>query len=392
MRLNQIECYIVIFVILNISACKNNNRQDNIKSIDLSVFFNRDIKLNLSDYFENITYIIPEFRSDAIPGNYQKVKIINNKVLILDNFDRLFIYENNGKFCGIITKKGRGPGEYKQIVDFILIKNKIFVLDNAERIVVYNLQGEFISEKKLDAYYVGLADFYGQLMAYTIPPWTKENSDYKITLFDENLSVDRKAYLKQWEDNFGNNLLHTFISLYMFDGVFSILESGVDTIYRCYRNLNRVPVAAFNFKKLNLNEHKSNSIILVPPMLFTFFETPGFYFTRCVFNKRSYCLFIDKSDLKGGNVVFNYDIIDNGFHNDIDGGYPFWPEGISDKGELFTWFDIMAFRERKYLKNEEYFLSLNVKNTEKADAFKKMLESAGEKTNPVIMLCTLKNH
>jgi len=122
MRLNQIEYCIVIVITLSISACKNNTKQENIKSIDLSVYFNRDVKLNLSDYFENVTYIIPEFRSDAIPGNYQKVKISNNKILILDNFDRLFVYENNGKFCGIVSKKGRGPGEYKQIFDFILIR------------------------------------------------------------------------------------------------------------------------------------------------------------------------------------------------------------------------------------------------------------------------------
>lgn len=42
----------------------------------------------------------------------------------------------------------------------------------------------------------------------------------------------------------------------------------------------------------------------------------------------------DKSSNEGGALVYNYDIKDAGFHNDIDGGYPIYPQGTLSNGSV----------------------------------------------------------
>jgi hypothetical protein len=380
--MKRIISIILSFIVLLSVTCKR-PEVSKIFSFDISKVSGNDIKLNLSDYADDIIYIEPEYKSDSIPSTYLSVKIIDGKILIHEYLGRLFVYNLDGQLLTGVFNKGRGPGEYLQILDFTLINDEIYILDNARKILKFNLKGEFISEFRLPGDFLRIADFYGELLAYTMPPLAAENGWHKLALFDTQFNIKSRAYPTSKAKSLKLGT-HSFNSLYMLDGCFSLWEADNDTIFRIDRNLEMHPRISINYGgKPDFDDaFATNNFKNLTP--FHLIETTKFLFIDCMFENHMKTIFYDRNQGTGGNVIFHYPTIDQGFHNDIDGGYPFWPKGITDDGELFTWFDPVTFKEK--FKND-YFRNLKVKNLQKAEKIKESILSSGEKTNPIIMVC-----
>ena len=90
------------------------------------------------------------------------------------------------------------------------------------------------------------------------------------------------------------------------------------------------------------------------------------------YRTKGYSVFYNKLNQTGGNVVFNYDVIDNGFHNDYDGGYPFWPTRQIDEKIFISWVDPFRFRKKH---ENEYFRTLEPIHE---DLHKKLEENLNE--------------
>lgn len=371
----------VLILSLFLNGCQSLDPVSEV--IDLSDAMKTNGKLNLSDYCEKMWYIHPEYRADAIPGTYNRVKIVNKKLIIVDRTDRIFVYDLDGKLLQYLHKKGRGPGEYYQISDISSYGNYLYILNYNTSILQYSLDGDFVKEIKLESYHNCLDIIKERIYLYAVPPYTLHNDDYKITVLSPDLKIESRMHRYPINpENEAGYSLHTFINMYNYKDTVSFFEKGFDKIYRICGNQI---MCAYEFKVPNngnktikeqfddVNYTQINGLL----------ETPKYLYIRGIQERRRRTLLISKERQEGVNLIFNLSIIDSGFHNDIDGGYPFWPRGQADTGELFTWFDLNSF----WLKyNDPYFSKMEITNPARAQEFRNMVETANDKVNPVIMV------
>jgi len=78
-----------------------------------------------------IEKIIPlESSSNAFIGNLNKGVVINDTIFIQDNRSQVLkIFDSDGKFLSLVGLKGKGPGEYNEMRDFMIVRNDIWCLD-----------------------------------------------------------------------------------------------------------------------------------------------------------------------------------------------------------------------------------------------------------------------
>ena len=366
------------------ASCSDIVKTDNIVSINLLPLLNKDIRINLSDCIDSIFYIQPEFTIEAIPGSFKKVKLFEDKVIILDEFNRLFIYLTNGQYLFSITNVGRGPGEHLNIGDFTIQNGILFILDNGLKILKYNLQGEFLDELSLSTGFLAMFSFNDELLLYTQLPWSLDNDMYKISAYSEDLLLKGRYYPDHSGETKLEAGLNTFFNFYILRDTLSVWETDTDTVYRFSDKMELIPAYRFYYGHLSKAIAPGDS---KSPFPYFLFETNSYFLIDCGFNNTIKAVFLNKKDLKGGNVIFDYEILDHGFVNDIDGGYPFWPKGISDQGDLLTWFEPLTLK--RYLGYEE-FTGIEIKDQQTAKRLRDLINSTNDKSNPIIMVCRFK--
>ncbi len=85
--------------------------------------------------------------------------------------------------------------------------------------------------------------------------------------------------------------------------------------------------------------------------------------------------------------IFSFKTDNGKIPNDLDGGPDFWPTGTDGDQLLYRMiqpFDMLNPDEEK-LRNQ-----LEVKNTDAAEAYKRLLKTLNENDNPVVMVVKLK--
>ncbi|HOP31519.1 MAG TPA: 6-bladed beta-propeller [Spirochaetota bacterium] len=384
MAMKELRTITLVVLSFLIAACTGKGKREDMVSINLIPLLNKDIRVNLSDCTDSIFYIQPEFTIEAIPGSFKKVKLFEDKVIILDEFNRLFIYLTNGQYLFSITNTGRGPGEHLNIWDFTIQNGILFILDNGMKILKYNLQGEFLDELSLSTGFLAMFSFNDELLLYTQLPWSLDNDMYKISAYSEDLLLKGRYYPDHSGETKLEAGLNTFFNFYILRDTLSVWETDTDTVYRFSDKMELIPAYRFYYGHLSKAIAPGDS---KSPFPYFLFETNSYFLIDCGFNNTIKAVFLNKKDLKGGNVIFDYEILDHGFVNDIDGGYPFWPKGISDQGDLLTWFEPLTLK--RYLGYEE-FTGIEIKDQQTAKRLRDLINSTNDKSNPIIMVCRFK--
>lgn len=76
----------------------------------------------------------------------QKVEIIDNYVLVLDN-NNLFEFDGDGNFLRQIGRNGHGHGEYLHLITFTTNNGNVNLIDPSKNsVLVYSIDGDFIEE------------------------------------------------------------------------------------------------------------------------------------------------------------------------------------------------------------------------------------------------------
>lgn len=365
-----------IVLIMCFAAC-NRQQEWPVQQIDLSQISENDIKLNLSEFIDTLFYIIPEAVDSGIIGTYNKVIIKNDTIVIADNFGSVFVYSISGTYINSFNYKGRGPGEYTRITDIEFYNGRIYILDNTTKMHSYNVSGEFlggVSTPELPEYFM---EAYGYLFNYTVPPWLKMNDYYRFSVYDYKLNKVNsfyRTYYARIEEGMSGSAIKSY---YMFDDTLSLWEQYKDTVFRITEDFKVIPRYSLHSGKKQLSYEESlkkdaRDNWMETASFSSFFETKAFLLINMRYRTNGFALFYNKLDQTGGNVVFNYAVIDHGFHNDYDGGYPFWPSRQIDEKVFITWFDPFRFK-RKY--EDDYFRTLKPMHE---DLHKKLEENLNE--------------
>jgi hypothetical protein len=103
-------------------------------------------KISLSQFLVHDEYIALETTPNCLIGDIRKIEIYNDLIFILDPYSakKLLVFNKPGKFLYSVSQRGKGPGEYLDIFDFLVHEDKIFILNNRSSVIEYSLDGQFI--------------------------------------------------------------------------------------------------------------------------------------------------------------------------------------------------------------------------------------------------------
>lgn len=138
-------------VLLSCQTNKENhvdNKNANIINIDSSI--NEDTA-HLSQFIKHKKYISLETEDNCLIENISKIRIYDNRIFILDPYSdqKMLVFDLTGKFLYAISEKGKGPGKYGDIFDFIVQNDKIYILNNRSSVMEFKLNGTYIKTYQL---------------------------------------------------------------------------------------------------------------------------------------------------------------------------------------------------------------------------------------------------
>lgn len=144
----------IILVLLMISAflqsCSKSEKDFNSKTT-IKLDLDKSGSSLLSDFFDNINYILLD-ESDEIPlAKPYKVFMHNGLILVHDNvLDNLHVFDSSGKLRTILKSSGQGPFEFSHIGDFVIYNDSLIVKDNVlKKLLYFDLQGGILGESKI---------------------------------------------------------------------------------------------------------------------------------------------------------------------------------------------------------------------------------------------------
>jgi 6-bladed beta-propeller len=227
---------IFLFLIIMVIYCCKSNEKFNHDLINLENVAVENIKI--STIADSIYYIKLETSNECLIKHIQKIEVDKELIFILDNNERLLLFDRDGKFLNQIGKIGKGPGEYTNINDFSIdsINNIAYILDGRQ-ILGYNYSGRFnniqISVNRCINF------FYNNHFFYCYTPselyFTGSSNEYNIHVLD---STGSKIMSFLPVPNIKREL-PMFVStgqFYSFDHELFLMEQNSNKVYKLGAN------------------------------------------------------------------------------------------------------------------------------------------------------------
>jgi len=152
---NILKITLLILIILFTSSMSvKNSIISNIDypvRIDLAGLVDNEINMTLSEIVNDIKYIKLESRPGCYINRISKIILTENYIFILSGGtafgESILMFENSGKFVRHIGMRGKGPGEYSNIVDMQVDSQNeiIYLLDQQSRkLLLYSFDGKYL--------------------------------------------------------------------------------------------------------------------------------------------------------------------------------------------------------------------------------------------------------
>jgi len=373
--------------------------------VENAISSSKDI-YRLSDIAERIEYIPLEFTPECAVGNrIFQMYIASDDIFILtaqSGSNDLFRFHKNGKFLNKIGKRGRGPGEYLDVLNFAIDTTKQHIYMNSNwqpNIIVYDYNGNYLHTIKKNytssnqLYYlpetnelahVGLAMNFADPNTFFISVTDLENNN----IFHKKFLVSSMITPSQWVNGGHETTFQSSNSLLLMDGMSDTLYSYSHGILNPYLVLN------YGKYKMKLNAMLSyaNNKQAFDNMIFTSIiaETSRYLFLKLAQgNGKQYLLRYDKHSRE----YTTFDVRKEGdnpvelIYNDVDGGLPVIGRAIPRYNQLSRIVDAFYMKETL---TSEYFTKSEAIDTQAKERLKNLVHSLGDEDNPVIMKIILK--
>jgi hypothetical protein len=195
-------------------ACVGPNKKDNSSQNDHSdkvnngietIIINSDlaVECTLNEIIKEYSIIALEMTTESVIGVPERV-LIKGGLLFIKEKDHIHIYNTTGSHIATINKKGRGPGEYNQILgfDFDQKTNRVVIADHL-KIHFFDLKGNYLSSIKSPWRVFEIASFDNRFVISPYVVSANPEIDYNINLTDTNLRIiDRRDKMPIWEGPF----------------------------------------------------------------------------------------------------------------------------------------------------------------------------------------------
>jgi hypothetical protein len=353
--------------------------------------------LQIDSIFTDIKTIPLETNDKCLITEIEKVMFYQEKMLLQDQAQRLFVFNLNGRFLYEVAKLGRGPGELTDLRDFDIDREGNIYILQYKKILKYSIDGKFLQSfpftfSRTDEIYCNPLEFalksngnfyiWGASLGIKSNPEGKLFAMYEMTR--EGIIVNKYFPLKhiingEWQNRFrrfenllimnpifGSNTVYSFDSLtvnerYLIDFGKKTLDQPVPEDFTSIRDF-----------RINIDQsyfHSIGKFIEVDDWIFFMFQYQMHVYT-VYFSKKLNKSFLSRQwPLVSGRIA---PYIISGAYND----------------------SFIAFINPKYV-NEQINKCKEVDfNSLPASTKKNMerLEKIKETDNPVMFICSLKKY
>ncbi len=364
---------------LLLASCNNSTTSDLPYRIDLENGITNINSIPLSILGSKLEYVPLETDTACLIQSISNAFLTDSLIFVSD-YNRLLKFDNNGNFLKQIGTKGRGPGEYPSLGNFLVDEDnrEIFVLSSG-KILVFDFEGKFKRDFKID--FPCRQFMLNQNNELIFHPFNIANPGtdtvYSWYITDRTGAIRTKLVNTLKRTN--KAVIVPVSPLYLYDETPHFMEFGVDTLFN-YENNEKKPYAIFDLG--NLKFPPDPTMAEVPEIngkiwINEIRETRKLFFVNLwwdLSDSISNCIY-DKSS-SSFSVLRN-----GGFTNDIDGGMTFWPKKIINDNLMLDYVD--AFK----LINSTKKTQLN--NKEQSRQLIDVVKQLSETSNPVLIV--LKN-
>jgi hypothetical protein len=368
-------------------------------------------KVFLSEVAENMEYVQLETTDECVIGKSYDVFFSEKHIVVCDQHRErnvLFLFDRTGKYIRTISGRGQGPGEYLSIDYLDLTDDKLFVWDSDKRTVFcYSLATGKCMNQKYYSYEelnpIAMKCIKDSILIFYSPyPNLGENPEnfFHLHTLSFDFAVENNLYPGNFKEPITDEKHHDRMRMctYIKDGNLHLWQNNHNNVVlRITDSMQIVPKY-----KLFLGKYDPGEEIDKPGdkkfQIFDLDESDNFLFITGLFDQKyARHIVYDKTTKRSRNAFFNKEIVydldvdwfDYGFHNDIDGSIPFWPEV---KGHVFgkQYHRQIFISYLKKIMNYPYVKSIEVKDKERHQKIKDYIESADEENNPIIFYVTMK--
>jgi hypothetical protein len=378
----------ILFIIL--ISC-GRHESDSIVTVQLLNSPERSIK-NLSEIGIDIDYIPLQTVENSMISNINILKVSDNCIYI-GTLDKIFCFDNSGRYLFNLDKKGRGPEEYEYIIDFdIDPTSKALVLQTRKKILFYRQEHDgfhFIEKLSLitsPAKINFLNDTDRLLLQFSNEDGTKPNSNVLINFDGEPLKIWPNYLHYRLIDGNVSYLGYERLSYYYNNFLF-YKELQNDTLFRVNKSYESEPILILDSGEKRLtptaratgkefSKHMSDYFlikeILGSDKLFYF----SYYYNQ-----------IESHEIYDKTINRTFSVSEKDFlKDDLGGGINFKPM-YCNNGYLYSWVD--AFKLNEFY-SDLSSKSINIKYPEKNKSFLNIVQGIKEDDNPIIIRVKIK--
>ena len=142
---------ILLLLIITLLGCSSNMKQEPISKSGIPVInLSEDVStvpsLLLSEVAEKLEIVLLEMTDQSMLGEIRRIQVTDHNIWI-DHGREFYIYRfsRSGKFLNKIGSIGQGPGEYTTYSTFLVDEDKkeVYIIANTNGVLAYDFEGNF---------------------------------------------------------------------------------------------------------------------------------------------------------------------------------------------------------------------------------------------------------
>ena len=421
-------------------GCSSNKKQEPISKsgvpvINLSEDVSTVLSLLLSESAEKLEIVPLEMTDQSMLGEIRRIQVTDHNIWI-DHGREFYIYRfsRSGKFLNKIGSIGQGPGEYTTYSTFLVDEDKkeVYIIANTNGVLAYDFEGNFkrkivdiqtilqLFSSVYDQYILNNQKFFATQNFALYRPIDKDSLWSFVSLGDD---FQKKKYFKNPAhvgreeqiianranmDRMVNYWREYLTSMDTYNAQLTLKYPDTDTIY-CYDDAtNQLSPQYAIFTDEEKGDYEATHLWFKDRKSFDYFSIFSYYptkdfvyligskgeevYTYC-YNKKDGSVRLQKrqSAITERDVPwFSFPLRqmkrDFVLDNDLGGG----DFTVDSRSSGKYWIDVLDSSDNENWIDIDQIKSSTVIDESKKKELIRVLESATEDSNPILMIATLK--